>query len=107
MKQRVLVVGLAGVGKTAVINEFLKMASTEGVPVTHVNYGTVMMDVAKGMVKKRDEIRHLSTEAQKELQTKAAEAIYQKSKPKEVLLIDNQNRSRLSAWHTISCPKRH
>ncbi len=105
MKQRVLVVGLAGVGKTTVINEFLKIASAEGLPVTDVNYGTVMMNIAKGIVKNRDEIRHLSTDAQRELQIKAAKTIFRKSKPKEVLLVDTHLIVRTTAGYLPGIPQ--
>lgn len=79
MKRRIIVVGLPGVGKSTVLAEFLKLAEKEGVPVQLVNYGSVMMDAAKGLVKDRDEMRKASTELQRKIQKKAAEMIVERS----------------------------
>jgi len=68
----IIVTGVPGVGKTTVVE---RAAEELGLEV--VVYGTEMLEVAKkrGLVDHRDEMRHLDTETQREIQTAAAEAI--------------------------------
>ena len=68
----VVVAGIPGSGSTTVLKQALK--DTEYV---HVNYGDVMLEIAKDMdlVKDRDSMRKLAPEVQKEVQKKAAQAI--------------------------------
>lgn len=68
----VVVTGIPGVGKTTVMKR-----AAEGIDIQFVTFGTVMIEIAKemGWVKDRDEMRKLTLEQQKELQTKTAEKI--------------------------------
>jgi adenylate kinase len=71
---RVVIAGVAGVGKSTVLEEVRKATSYE-----IINFGTLMFEMAKSMdlVKSRDEIRNLNVETQMNLQKKAANAIGQ------------------------------
>lgn len=77
MKQRVLLVGVPGVGKTAVIEEFKRLADEEKLQYKIMNFGTVMLEIAKDTIKDRDEIRRAPIEVQHKLQRRVAEVIAQ------------------------------
>lgn len=68
----IVVTGIPGVGKTTVMQK-----AAEGVDITFVTFGSVMIDIAKelNLVKDRDEMRKLSLQQQKELQIKTAEKV--------------------------------
>jgi len=86
--KRVLIVGVAGVGKTAVLSKVKEILSNNGLKVETVTYGSVMFEEAKKKfnLNNRDELRKLKLKEQRKLQLLAAEKI---SKLKEdVLLID-------------------
>jgi len=87
MKRRVILVGIPGVGKTTVIRDLQLLAEEEKLPCKVVNFGTVMMEIAKETIKDRDKIREAPIEAQHELQRKVAEAIAQE-RTEGVLIVD-------------------
>jgi adenylate kinase len=68
----IVVTGIPGVGKTTVMQK-----AAEGMDITFVTFGTVMIDIAKELnwVKDRDEMRKLSLDQQKQLQIKTAEKV--------------------------------
>ncbi|MFH1101889.1 MAG: adenylate kinase [Methanobacteriota archaeon] len=68
----IVVTGIPGVGKTTVMKR-----AAEGLDVTFVTFGTVMIEIAQKMrlVKDRDEMRKLTLEQQKMLQIKTAEKV--------------------------------
>jgi adenylate kinase len=70
----IVVTGIPGVGKTTVMQK-----AAEGMDISFVTFGSVMIDIAKDlkMVKDRDEMRKLSLEQQKQLQIKTAERVGQ------------------------------
>jgi adenylate kinase len=76
----IVVTGIPGVGKTTVMKK-----AAEGMDITFVTFGTVMIEIAQKMklVKDRDEMRKLTLEQQKKLQIKTAERI---AKMKNVIL---------------------
>jgi adenylate kinase len=76
----IVVTGIPGVGKTTVMKK-----AAEGMDITFVTFGTVMIEIAQEMklVKDRDEMRKLTLEQQKKLQIKTAERI---AKMKNVIL---------------------
>jgi len=80
---RVIVVGIAGAGKTTVVDGVV--SGFRG--AKPVNFGTVMLDAAKslGWVKDRDDLRKLPVERQKRLQKVAATKI-SKMKGKAVVV---------------------
>ncbi len=68
---RIVVTGVPGVGKSTIMDG---VSRTTGMKI--VNYGDVMLEIAKGMgVKNRDEIRKLPAEKQREIQRRAGEEI--------------------------------
>jgi len=71
---RMVVTGVPGVGKTSVMEG---VAKEKGLSI--VNYGTVMLEVAKkeGLVEDRDQIRKLPVEVQRDVQEKAAQIIFE------------------------------
>jgi adenylate kinase len=76
----IVVTGIPGVGKTTVMQK-----AAEGMDITFVTFGTVMIDIAKELklVKDRDEMRKLTLDQQKQLQIKTAEKV---AKMKNVIL---------------------
>ena len=77
---RIIIAGIAGVGKTTVLKKLLEKFDIE-----IVNFGDVMFEMAG--VKNRDEMRKLPYERQLELQKKAAEKIAKK----ENIIIDTHS----------------
>ena len=73
---RVIIVGIPGVGKTTVVSRVVELLKEKNVKVSVSIFGTIMFDEAKKKgVKNRDDIRKLSVKEQKELQSTAARTI--------------------------------
>lgn len=72
----IVVTGMPGSGSSTVINEAL-ILNEKGVEFTPLNYGDVMFEAARdaGLVEKRDEMRRLPSEKQREIQRLAADKI--------------------------------
>jgi adenylate kinase len=88
-KNLVIVTGIPGVGKTTVITTAVDMVKQKhGEEVLVLNFGTAMFEVAskKGLVKDRDEMRKLPTEAQRETQKLAGKSIAQKARSARVIV---------------------
>lgn len=89
MKGLVLVTGIPGVGKTAVLNEFEKIAKKCKVNASIINYGSIMNSILedKGKDLNRDEIRKQKMDSQKKIQLKAADIIAKKGR-KSIIIVD-------------------
>lgn len=75
-KKIVVIVGIPGVGKTTVISKTVEMLKSKGVGVTVSSFGSVMLEEAKKKgAENRDDIRKLSVDQQKEIQSNAARDI--------------------------------
>ena len=73
---RVIIVGIPGVGKTTVVSRVVELLKEKNVKVSVSIFGTVMFDEAKKKgVQNRDDLRKLSVKQQKELQSMAARTI--------------------------------
>jgi adenylate kinase len=73
---RVIIVGIPGVGKTTVVSRVVELLKEKNVKVSVSIFGTVMFDEAKKKgVKNRDDLRKLSVKQQRELQSMAARTI--------------------------------
>jgi adenylate kinase len=73
---RVIIVGIPGVGKTTVVSRVVELLKEKNVRVSVSIFGTVMFDEAKKKgVKSRDDLRKLSVKEQRELQSMAAKTI--------------------------------
>jgi adenylate kinase len=73
---RVIIVGIPGVGKTTVVSRVVELLKEKNVRVSVSIFGTVMFDEAKKKgVKNRDDLRKLSVKEQRELQSMAAKTI--------------------------------
>lgn len=77
----VIVGGVPGVGKTTLINKALKHAEEEGVKISTIIFGSVMMEIASELfnVQERDHLRNLSEEKQKIVQKEAGIRIAKRS----------------------------
>ncbi len=76
MSKLAIIGGIAGVGKTTVLNIFYEKLKSKGTDFDVFVYGTVMLEEAqKAGIKDRDEMRKLPYERQVELQKLAAERI--------------------------------
>ncbi len=73
---RIIIVGIPGVGKTTVVSRVVELLKEKNVKVSVSIFGTVMFDEAKKKgVQNRDDLRKLSVKAQRELQSMAARTI--------------------------------
>jgi adenylate kinase len=73
---RVIIVGIPGVGKTTVVSRVVELLKEKNVKVSVSTFGTIMFNEAKKKgIKNRDDIRKLSVKEQKELQSTAARTI--------------------------------
>ncbi|MGC8568694.1 MAG: adenylate kinase [Nitrososphaeria archaeon] len=87
MSKLAIVGGLAGVGKTTVLDIVYRKLTDKGVSFNQFVYGSVMLAEAEKLgIKDRDMIRKLPYEKQVELQRSAAEAI-RRSKA-DVVIVD-------------------
>ncbi|MEM4311424.1 MAG: adenylate kinase [Nitrososphaerales archaeon] len=86
--KRVLVVGIAGVGKTTVLNRVKEILKEKDLKVESLTYGTLMLEEAERLhkVKDRDELRKLKLQEQRELQISAAKKISKANS--DIVLID-------------------
>ena len=86
----IIVTGLPGVGKTTILDKAVEKLKREGVNIGLVNYGTIMLKIAKdkGLVKHRDEMRKLNITQQLELQKIAAKKLNELAKLYDMLIID-------------------
>ncbi|HJJ54984.1 MAG TPA: adenylate kinase [Methanocorpusculum sp.] len=75
--KKVIITGVPGVGKTAVINSAFDKVTAEGIKYQNLNFGSFMFEVAQaeGIVTNRDQMRKLDRLQQKRLQKTAAEKI--------------------------------
>jgi adenylate kinase len=79
----VVIAGIPGSGSTTVLSKVL-----EELDYMHVNYGDVMLEIAKGdsLVDNRDDLRKLSPDIQKEVQKNAAQSIREKSEQSNIIV---------------------
>ncbi|HXW02048.1 MAG TPA: adenylate kinase [Candidatus Nitrosotenuis sp.] len=74
--KKVVIVGIAGVGKTTLVSKIVEILNSKKKSVSVHSFGTVMFEEAKKLgIENRDELRKLSVEEQKELQKMAAKKI--------------------------------
>ncbi len=74
--KKVIIVGIAGVGKTTVVSKVVEILKTKKISVSVSIFGSVMFEEAKKKgINGRDELRKLSVPEQKELQSMAAKKI--------------------------------
>ncbi|CDI05243.1 adenylate kinase [Candidatus Nitrosotenuis uzonensis] len=74
--KKVVIVGIAGVGKTTLVAKIVEILNSKKKSVSVHSFGTIMFEEAKRMgIKDRDELRKLPVEKQKELQMMAAKTI--------------------------------
>jgi len=86
-RTRVVIGGLPGVGKTSVMNGFLRHLEERGLNYRAVVFGSLMLELAterKGI--SRDAMRKLSMEEQRELQIRVAERI--SGYDEDIVLVD-------------------
>lgn len=74
--KKVIIVGIAGVGKTTLVAKIVEILNSRKKSVSVHSFGTVMFEEAKKMgIVDRDELRKLSVDKQKNLQKVAAKKI--------------------------------
>jgi adenylate kinase len=75
-KKIVIIVGIPGVGKSALISNATEILQNVGTTICTVVFGTVMFEEAKKLgLNDRDQIRKLSIDVQQKLQTMAAQHV--------------------------------
>ncbi len=85
----VIVTGLPGVGKTTVLEALKGVSEKNGVPVSVVNFGTIMSEILgrRGMALDRDEIRRQDVALQRKIQEEAAREISER-RGSGILIVD-------------------
>ena len=74
--KKVVIVGIAGVGKTTLVSKIVEILNTKKKSVSVHSFGTLMFEEAKKIgIINRDELRKLPVEKQRELQKIAAKKI--------------------------------
>lgn len=74
--KKVVIVGIAGVGKTTLVTKIVEILNNKKKSVSVHSFGTVMFEEAKKLgIVNRDELRKLEVDKQKELQKMAAKKI--------------------------------
>jgi len=109
MKKLVIVTGIPGTGKTTICREVEKIAEERGKEVKIVNFGTVMVELAKkkGEELHRDDIRKHSIDFQQELQIEASKRIMEEAKNvKGCLIIDTHMVVRTQEGYFAGLPQR-
>lgn len=87
-KNKIIVVtGIPGSGKTTILTRAMKLLKSQDIDYRHLSFGTEMFEIAKkdGIVKTRDQLRHLDTETQKKIQVKASKQIVKMSKKTNIV----------------------
>ncbi len=105
-RKTVVVTGIAGVGKTAVLNELSRLCEQGGKKVKIVNYANIMLETAKkeGMVIERDTLRRMPIELQQVLQAKAVERIEEATAGGEAVIIDTHMIIRTGVGYWAGLP---
>jgi adenylate kinase len=74
--KKVVIVGIAGVGKTTLVSKMVEILNAKKKSVSVHSFGTIMFEEAQKIgLKDRDDLRKLSVDEQKALQKKAAKKI--------------------------------
>lgn len=103
--KRVVVVGIAGVGKTSLLNSVVKKMRKNDHKIVVCSFGTAMLDEAKkNGVTNRDDIRRMTISEQKQLQNKAARFIM--SQQFDILIIDTHAFVKTDSGYYPGLPER-
>ncbi|WP_423792845.1 adenylate kinase [Methanocaldococcus indicus] len=102
----VVVVGVPGVGSTTVTTKAVEKLKEEGINYEIVNFGTVMLEIAKekGLANDRDELRKLNPEIQKEIQRLAGKKIAELAKDKNII-VDTHSTIKTPKGYLPGLPK--
>lgn len=85
--KKVIIVGIAGVGKTTIVSKVVEILKAKKISVSVSIFGSIMFEEAKKKgITSRDELRKLSVPEQKELQSMAAKKI--SSLSDDVVIVD-------------------
>ncbi|MFQ6025606.1 MAG: adenylate kinase [Nitrosopumilaceae archaeon] len=88
--KKVVIVGIAGVGKTTVVSKVVEILQVKNKSVNVCSFGTIMLEEAKKKgVENRDELRKLSVSEQKTLQSIAARRIAETGE--DIVIIDTHS----------------
>lgn len=101
-----VVTGLPGVGKSTVLNELERLAKQADKKVQIVNFGTIMLELAKKKNKDiaRDEIRLKPISFQHKLQANAASTIAKMAKGGSTLIVDTHMMVRTDSGYWAGLP---
>jgi len=85
--KKVIIVGIAGVGKTTIVSKVVEILKAKKISVSVSIFGSIMFEEAKKKgITSRDELRKLSVPEQKELQSMAAKKI--SSLSDDIVIVD-------------------
>lgn len=108
MGRLAVVVGIPGVGKTTVMDNFVEMCQQKGIKARVLTMGTLMLEeaVARGLAQDRDGLRGLTLKQQRELREASVPKILGAKKEATIVLLDTHFMVRSRGGYLIALPRK-
>lgn len=102
-----MVTGIPGVGKTTVLDKFIRICEERRVKATVLSVGTLMLDeaVSRGLARDRDGLRGLTLSQQRDLREASVHRILTAKKEFDVVLLDTHFMIRSRGGYLIALPR--
>jgi adenylate kinase len=108
MGRLAVVVGIPGVGKTTVMDNFVETCKQKGIKARVLTMGTLMLEeaVAKGLAQDRDGLRGLTLKQQRELREASVPKILAAKREATIVLLDTHFMVRSRGGYLIALPRK-
>jgi len=108
MGRLAIVVGIPGVGKTTVMDNFVETCQQKGIKAKVLTMGTLMLEeaMARGMAQDRDGLRGLTLKQQRELREASVPKILRTKREAAIVLLDTHFMVRSRGGYLIALPRR-
>ena len=103
-----MVVGIPGVGKTTVMDNFVETCQQKGIKAKVLTMGTLMLEeaMARGLAQDRDGLRGLTLKQQRELREASVPKILRAKREAAIVLLDTHFMVRSRGGYLIALPRR-
>ena len=103
-----MVVGIPGVGKTTVMDNFVETCQQKGIKAKVLTMGTLMLEeaMARGLAQDRDGLRGLTLKQQRELREASVPKILRAKREAAIVLLDTHFMVRSRGGYLIALPHR-
>jgi len=103
-----VVIGIPGVGKTTVLDNFMQICREKRNKATVLNIGTLMLDeaVSRGLARERDGLRGLTLTQQWDLREASVHRILSAKKEFDVVLLDTHFMVRSRGGYLVALPRK-